>query len=117
MTLTSAAIASGVSSRSPRNLVTASGRSGANTHDLFNVHCVVRDAAFRMGDQRAISAFTRRVKLAGVLSCLAGIDPPRSARRFRTDGSSSALSNALDSLVTISLGVPFGAKIPAQMLI
>src|SRR5256885_6293189 len=30
------------------------------------LHCqfVVRDAAFRMGDQRVISAFTRRVKLA-----------------------------------------------------
>ena len=78
---------------------------------------VESDAAFRIGDHRAISVLTKRVKLAGVLSCLAGIDPPRSARRFFTNGSSSALSNALDSFVTISLGVPFGAKIPAQMLI
>src|SRR5262249_54814359 len=52
-----------------------------------------------------------------VLSCLPGIDPPKSASRFLTDVSSSALSNAPDSLVTISLGVPFGAKIPAQILI
>jgi ABC transporter substrate binding protein len=78
---------------------------------------VVRDAAFRMGDQRAISAFTRRAKLTGVLSCLAGIDPPSSASRFLTKGSSSALSNAAASLAMISLGVPLGAKMPAQMLI
>src|SRR5262249_34435011 len=66
-----------------------------------------------MGDQRAISAFTRRAKLAGVLSCLAGMDPPSSAMRFLTKGSSSALSSAAASLAMISLGVPLGAKMPA----
>src|SRR4030081_833077 len=70
-----------------------------------------------MGDQRAISAFTRRAKLAGVLSGLAGIDPPRSASRFLTEGSSSALSSAAASLAMISLGVHLGAKMPAQIML
>src|SRR3954464_13816921 len=82
-----------------------------------NSQWVVRDAAFRIGDQRTISAFTRRAKLAGVLSCLAGTVPPKSARRFLTDESSSALSRAAASFVIISLGVSLGAKMPAQMLI
>src|SRR5262245_24800906 len=79
--------------------------------------CVVRDVSFRMGDQRAISALTMRAKLAGVLSCLAGIEPPRAARRFLTLGSSSALSSAAASFEITSLGAPLGAKMPAQMLI
>src|SRR3954463_6147015 len=82
-----------------------------------NSQWVVRDAAFRIGDQRTISAFTRRAKLVGVLSCLAGIVAPKSARRFLTDESSSALSRAAASFAIISLGVPLGAKMPAQMLI
>jgi hypothetical protein len=73
-------------------------------------YCVVRDAAFRMGDQRATSVFTRRAKLVGVLSCFAGIDPPRSASRFLTDESSSALSRAPANLLMSSLGVPFGDR-------
>ena len=78
---------------------------------------VVRDAAFRIGDQRAISAFTSRAKLAELRSCLPGIDPPSSATRFLTKESSSDLSSAAVSLAVISLGIPFGAKMPAQMLI
>ena len=78
---------------------------------------VVTDAAFRIGDQREISPLTSRAKLTGVRSCLAGIDPPNSVSRFLTAASSSALSSAAASLEIISLGVPFGAKIPAQMLI
>ena len=70
-----------------------------------------------MGDQRTISAFTRRSKTAGLRSALAGIDAPRSPSRFCTDGSSSALSSAAASLSTISFGTPLGAKMPAQMLI
>src|SRR5262249_51172367 len=38
-------------------------------------------AALRMGDQRAISAFTKLSNFAGVRSSLAGSDPPRSATR------------------------------------
>jgi hypothetical protein len=46
------------------------------------------DAVFKMGDQRAISAFTKRSNEAGLRSFLAGIEAPRSARRFATAGSS-----------------------------
>jgi hypothetical protein len=51
------------------------------------------DAVFKMGDQRAISAFTKRSNAAGLRSFLAGIEAPRSARRFATAGSSRALSS------------------------
>src|SRR3954453_15552642 len=47
-------------------------------------------AALRIGDQRAISAFTKASNFAGVRSSLLGNDPPRSDRRLRTPGSSSA---------------------------
>ena len=47
--------------------------------------CVVRFAAFSIGDQCPNS--DRRAKLAGVLSCLAGLDPPKSANRFLNEGS------------------------------
>ncbi len=47
-------------------------------------------AALRMGDQRAISAFTKLLNFAGVRSPLLGSDPPRSASRVWTPGSSSA---------------------------
>ena len=70
-----------------------------------------------MGDQRAISALMKASNLAGLRSCLAGSDPPRSAMRFLTPGSSSALSSAVASLPMISFDVPLGAKMPAQMLI
>src|SRR5262249_48882890 len=44
-------------------------------------------AALRMGDQRAISAFTKLSNFAGVRSSLVGSDPPRSASRVWTPGS------------------------------
>src|SRR5262249_3761195 len=47
-------------------------------------------AALRMGDQRAISAFTKLSNFAGVRSSLVGSDPPRSASRVWTPGSFSA---------------------------
>ena len=74
-------------------------------------------AALRIGDQRAISALTKLSNLAGDRSSLVGSDPPRSAKRFSTAGSSSALSSAAASLAITSGGVPLGAKMPAQMLI
>ena len=49
-------------------------------------HCAVTDAALRIGDQRAISAFTKASNFAGVRSSLAGTAPPRSARRFCNRG-------------------------------
>src|SRR5256885_13611495 len=95
----------------------SSGKSAEGRRGVAVCQFVGRDAAFKMGDQRAISALTKRAKLTGVLSCLAGIDPPSSASRFLTEGSSSALSSAAASLAMVSLGVPLGAKMPAQMLI
>src|SRR6266508_3014160 len=80
-------------------------------------HLASTFAALRMGDQRAISAFTKLSNFAGVRSSLVGSDPPRSASRVWTPGSSSAWSSAAASLSMMSLGVPLGAKIPAQMLI
>ncbi len=47
-------------------------------------------AAFRMGDQRAISPFTKLANFAGVRSSLLGSDPPSPASRAWTPGSSSA---------------------------
>src|SRR6516164_6084457 len=75
------------------------------------------DAAFKIGNQRAISAFTNRLNVAGVRSLLAGIDPPSSATFSFTTGVSKDWSSAAASLSTMGVGVPFGAKIPAQMLI
>src|SRR5215475_7577222 len=83
----------------------------------FPVHFASVLAVLMMGDQRAISAFTKASNFAGVRSSLLGSDPPRSASRFFTPGSSSAWSSARASLSMTSFGVPFGAKIPAQMLI
>src|SRR5215831_4334534 len=48
---------------------------------------------------------------------LAGDRSTQAGEAVLTEGSSSALSNAFASFATISFGVPFGAKIPAQMLI
>src|SRR5262249_29116075 len=72
-------------------------------------------AAFGMGDQRAISALTRRLNAAGLRSSFAGIEAPRLARRFATEGSSRALSSATEILPTISFATPLGAKTPAQI--
>src|SRR5215831_13936871 len=80
-------------------------------------HLASTFAALRMGDQRAISAFTKLSNFAGVRSSLVGSDPPRSASRVWTPGSSSAWSSAAASLSMMPFGVPLGAKIPAQMLI
>ena len=60
--------------------------------------CVVRSAAISIGDQRPISAFTRRAKLAGVLACLTGLDPPKSA-------SPSSPKDHLIALATAMAGV------------
>jgi hypothetical protein len=73
------------------------------------------DAAFRIGNQRAISAFTKRPNFAGVRSLLGGIDPPSSATFALTLGSSRDWLSAAASLSTMGFGVPFGAKILAQM--
>ena len=78
---------------------------------------VPADAAFRTGDQRAISACTKRSNFAGVRSFLGGIDPPSSATFALTPGSSRDLSSAAASWARMGFGVPLGAKIPAQMLI
>lgn len=78
---------------------------------------VPADAAFRTGDQRAISACTKRSNFAGVRSLLGGIDPPSSATFGLTPGSSRELSSAAASWARMGFGVPLGAKIPAQMLI
>ena len=67
-------------------------------------------AAFRMGDQRAISAFTKASNFAGVRSSLPGSDPPRSDRRLRTPGSSSAWSSVSASLSMIVLRRALGRK-------
>src|SRR6201982_1881070 len=80
-------------------------------------HFCATFAAFRMGDQRSISAFTNWPNCAGVRSLLGGIDPPSSASFAATPGSSRAVSSAAASLSTIGFGVPLGAKIPAQILI
>src|SRR5262252_4276419 len=80
-------------------------------------HLASTFAALGMGDQRAISAFTKLSNFAGVRSSLVGSDPPRSASRVWTPGSSSAWSSAAASLSMMPFGVPLGAKIPAQMLI
>ena len=61
-------------------------------------HFAPVSAALRIGDQRAISAFTKPPNFAGERSSLPGIEPPSSARRFCTSGSSSALSSAAASL-------------------
>jgi len=47
---------------------------------------VPADAALRIGDQRAISAFTNWLNFAGVRSLLGGIDPPSSATFAFTAG-------------------------------
>src|ERR1700738_1829112 len=70
-------------------------------------------AAFRIGDQRAISAFTKLLNCAGVRSSLLGIDPPRSASFVFTPGSSRDRSSAAASLSMTPLGVPLGAKNPS----
>src|SRR5215471_6900084 len=72
--------------------------------------------ARRMVDQRAVSDFTKASNFAGVRSALGGIVAPSSDNRFTTVGSSRLRSRAAASLSTISLGVPLGAKMPAQML-
>jgi len=59
----------------------------------MSVSFAVRDAAFRMGDQRAISSLLGERKTRGCLSSWRDRSD-QVARRFRTDGSSSALSNA-----------------------
>src|SRR4029079_18981674 len=74
-------------------------------------------AAFSTGAQRAISSFTYLSNAAGVRSALPGIEPPRLLMRVFTPSSSSALSSAAASLATTSGGVPFGAKMPAPMVI
>src|ERR1700730_2996005 len=73
------------------------------------------DAGFRTGDHGAISVFTNRSNEVGLRSFLAGIEAPRSARRFATMGSSRALSSAAASLPTTSFRTLLGAKMPAQM--
>jgi hypothetical protein len=84
--------------------------------NVTSFHFCATFAAFRMGDQRSISAFTNWPNRAGVRSLLGGIDPPSSASFAATPGSSRALSSAAASFSTIGFGVSLGAKIPAQML-
>jgi hypothetical protein len=67
---------------------------------------VPADAAFRISNQRAISAFTKRPNVAGVRSLLAGIDPPSSATFAFTAGSSRDWSSAAASLSTMGVGRP-----------
>jgi hypothetical protein len=83
-----------------RQVSTSSGQPCCGTKVLCLCQNVLRDcssryfpsmfAALRMEDQRAISAFTKLLNFAGVRSPLLGSDPPRSASRVWTLGSSSA---------------------------
>src|SRR6266540_9767 len=80
-------------------------------------YCVpTAPAALRIGVQRATSLLTSSASASGVRSLPSGSTLPRSSRRLRVAGSSSAFDSVSLSLATISLGVPLGANSAFQAL-